>query len=68
MCQKGGKIKEMDEFITLPCGIQGINANCFNDCIHGRKGDRKKIEMCYTLLKRSREVRNEQINKQRKGK
>jgi len=42
-----------ENIINLPCGLSGGNISCVKDCPRN-KGDYKKIDFCYTLLKKAK--------------
>ena len=41
--------------IILPCGLSGGNISCIKDCKnHKNKGNYKKIDFCYEMLKKAK--------------
>ena len=45
-----------EKVITLPCGKKGVGISCYHDC-EKHWGNAEKIELCYTLLKKSKIAR-----------
>jgi len=54
--------QEPDRVIILPCSQKGVNISCYHDCEKGKWGNPEKIELCYTLLKKSKIARKGKRN------